>query len=59
LPGGARRGMHAVSHDLLAELAPPWQVSAPASGTTAVLVLQSSKDGQVIFRDDAQVFTLK
>jgi hypothetical protein len=33
-------------------------VTAPASGTTAVLILQSSKNGQVIFRDDGQVFTL-
>jgi hypothetical protein len=34
-------------------------VSAPANGTTAVLILQSSKNGQVIFRDDGQLFTLK
>ena len=33
-------------------------VTAPASGTTAVLILQSSKNGQVIFRDDGHVFTL-
>jgi hypothetical protein len=33
-------------------------VTAPASGTTAVLILQSSKNGQVIFRDDGPVFTL-
>ena len=33
-------------------------VTAPASGTTAVLILQSSKNGQVIFRDNGQVFTL-
>ena len=35
------------------------QVSAPPNGTTAVLILQSSKNSQVIFRDDGQVFTLK
>jgi hypothetical protein len=34
-------------------------VTTPSSGTTGVLILQSSKNGQVIFRDDAQVFTLK
>jgi hypothetical protein len=34
-------------------------VTAPSSGTTAVLVLQSSKGGQVIFRDDAESFSLQ
>ena len=34
-------------------------VTAPASGSSAVLILQSSKSGQVIFRDDAEAFTLK
>jgi hypothetical protein len=34
-------------------------VTAPASGTTAVLVLQSSKNGIVLFRDDGELFTLQ
>ena len=34
-------------------------VTAPAAGTTAVLVLQSGKAGQVIFRDDGQQFRLQ
>jgi hypothetical protein len=34
-------------------------VTAPSNGTTAVLVLQSSKDGQIIFRDDAQTLQLQ
>jgi hypothetical protein len=34
-------------------------VTAPASGTTAVLVLKSSKDGTVLFQDDGEVFTLQ
>jgi len=34
-------------------------VMAPSTGTSAVLVLQSSKDGRVIFRDDAQQFQLQ
>jgi len=34
-------------------------VTTPSSGTSAVLVLQSSKGGQTIFRDDAQTFTLQ
>jgi hypothetical protein len=34
-------------------------VTAPATGTSAVLVLQSSKDGRVLFRDDAQQFALQ
>ena len=34
-------------------------VTAPASGTAAVLVLESSKGGSVIFRDDGQVFKLQ
>jgi hypothetical protein len=29
-------------------------VTTPTTGSTAVLVLQSSKDGRVIFRDDGQ-----
>jgi len=33
-------------------------VTTPATGSTAVLVLQSSKDGRVIFRDDGQLFRL-
>lgn len=35
------------------------KVTAPSSGTTAVLVLQSSKNGSVIFRDDGEAFTLQ
>ena len=34
-------------------------VTTPASGSAAVLVLQSSKDGRVIFRDDGQQFRLQ
>jgi len=34
-------------------------VTAPSTGTAAVLILQSSKDGRVIFRDDAQQFKLQ
>jgi len=34
-------------------------VTTPAAGTTAVLVLQSSKDGRVIFRDDGQQLRLQ
>jgi hypothetical protein len=34
-------------------------VTAPSSGTSAVLVLQSSKNGETIFRDDAEKFSLK
>ena len=34
-------------------------VTAPAAGTSAVLVLQSSKDGRTLFRDDAQQFGLQ
>jgi hypothetical protein len=34
-------------------------VTTPTTGSTAVLVLQSSKDGRVIFRDDAQQFRLQ
>jgi len=34
-------------------------VAAPSAGTTAVLVLQSSKDGTVLFRDDGELFTLQ
>ena len=34
-------------------------VTAPATGTAAVLVLQSAKDGRVIFRDDGQQFRLQ
>jgi len=34
-------------------------VTAPTAGTTATLVLQSSKDGRVIFRDDGQRFQLQ
>jgi hypothetical protein len=34
-------------------------VAAPAVGTNAVLVLQSSKNSQVIFRDDAEMFKLQ
>ena len=34
-------------------------VTAPSSGTTAVLVLQSSKNGTVLFRDEAEAFTLQ
>lgn len=34
-------------------------VTAPPAGTTAVLVLQSSKNGTVLFRDDGEAFTLQ
>ncbi len=34
-------------------------VTAPSAGSTAVLVLQSSKNGSVIFRDDGESFTLQ
>jgi hypothetical protein len=34
-------------------------VTAPSSGNTAVLVLQSSKGGTVLFRDDGESFTLQ
>jgi len=34
-------------------------VTAPSSGTNAVLILQSSKNGVVIFRDDAELFRLQ
>jgi hypothetical protein len=34
-------------------------VTAPATGTSAFLVLQSSKDSRVIFRDDGQEFRLQ
>ena len=34
-------------------------VSTPASGSNAVLVLQSSKNGQVIFRDDGEQLKLQ
>ena len=34
-------------------------VTAPSSGTKAVLVLTSSKNGQQIFTDDAETFTLQ
>jgi hypothetical protein len=34
-------------------------VTAPAAGTTAVLVLKSSKNGTVIFQDDGELFTLQ
>jgi hypothetical protein len=37
----------------------PISVTAPASGTTAVLVLQSTKNGNVVFRDDAETFRLQ
>jgi hypothetical protein len=33
-------------------------VTTPTTGSTAVLVLQSSKDGRVVFRDDGQLFRL-
>ena len=33
-------------------------VTTPTTGSTAVLVWQSSKDGRVIFRDDGQLFRL-
>lgn len=34
-------------------------VTAPSSGTTAVLVLQSRKNGTVLFRDDGEAFTVQ
>jgi hypothetical protein len=34
-------------------------VTAPSTGTAAVLVLQSAKDGRVILRDDGQQFRLQ
>ena len=34
-------------------------VTAPAAGTTAVLVLKSSKNGTVVFQDDGELFTLQ
>jgi hypothetical protein len=34
-------------------------VTTPASGSNAVLVLQSSKNGQVIFRDDGEQLKLQ
>ena len=34
-------------------------VTAATPGTTAVLVLQSSKDGTVLFLDDGELFTLQ
>ncbi len=34
-------------------------VTVPATGTSAVLVLQSSKDGRMLFRDDAEQFGLQ
>ena len=34
-------------------------VTAPASGTTAVLVLKSSKNGTMLFEDDGEAFTLQ
>ncbi len=38
---------------------PSISVTTPSSGTNAVLVLQSSKNGQVIFRDDAEKLQLQ
>jgi hypothetical protein len=37
----------------------PLTVTAPATGTRGYLKLQASKDGQVIFREDAESFTLQ
>jgi len=34
-------------------------VTAPSAGTNAVLILQASKGGQVIFRDDGELFRLQ
>jgi hypothetical protein len=34
-------------------------VTAPASGTSAVLVLKSSKNGTMLFEDDGEAFTLQ
>ena len=34
-------------------------VTTPATGTTAVFVLQSSKDGRAIFRDDGERLRLR
>jgi hypothetical protein len=34
-------------------------VTAPASGTTAVLVLKSSKNGTILFEDDGEAFALQ
>jgi hypothetical protein len=33
-------------------------VTAPSSGSAAVLILQASKNGQTIFSDDGEQFTL-
>jgi hypothetical protein len=33
-------------------------VTAPSSGTSAVLILESSKNGQTIFSDDGEQFQL-
>ena len=34
-------------------------MTAPTAGTTAVLILKSSKNGTVLFQDDGEVFTLQ
>ena len=34
-------------------------VTASSSGSSAVLVLQSSKGGQTVFRDDAEILNLR
>jgi hypothetical protein len=34
-------------------------VKAPSSGSTGVLILQSSKNGSVVFHDEGEVFRLQ
>ncbi len=34
-------------------------VKAPSSGSTGVLILQSSKNGSVVFHDEGEVFQLQ
>ena len=48
-----------LTYPWLATRPSPPTVTAPASGTTAVLVLKSSKNGTVLFQDDGELFTLQ
>jgi hypothetical protein len=53
------QGTMRVSIPLGQRLVMPITVRAPATGTRTFLVLQSTKDGQVLFRDDSESFTLQ
>ena len=53
------QGMTSLQIPLGSHVTTSISVAAPASGSSAVLILQSSKSGQVIFRDDAEAFSLK